>query len=163
MQLYLKQKVFAIREKFNFFDADQNLVYRAEGSFFALPKRYTLIQNERPVVEIERKIFTLLAEYKIFSPNDPTDPIRLKKKFSFKQNFDLFTPNGLYKIEGSLFGFSFSLIDTAGASVMSVQKKYLSWGDAYEIFIDEAKIDPALACGIIISFDDAVHSGNNNR
>ena len=41
-ELYIKQKVFSIGEKFTVTDEYQNDVYYVEGSFFQIPKTFSI-------------------------------------------------------------------------------------------------------------------------
>ncbi|MDR3262855.1 MAG: LURP-one-related family protein [Clostridiales bacterium] len=163
MYLYLKQKVFSIVEKFNFFDENQNVVYSAKGSFFQIPKSFTLFKDDEPVFKIERKIFSFMPQFRFFSLPSGADAGYIRGKFSLHKNFDIFTPEGDFKIEGSLLGYTFKITDTVGNVLTDVSKQYFTWGDTYKIQIDETRISPETACGAIIAFDNVIHNGGGNN
>ncbi|MDR2090554.1 MAG: LURP-one-related family protein [Clostridiales bacterium] len=162
MYLYLKQKVFSLTEKFTFFDENQNVVYSAGGSFFSFPKTFRLLKDDRTVLTIEKKIWPLMPQYRLLSA-DGNEIAFIKQKFTLKPTFEIASQNGNLRIDGSFWGYTFRISDADGNAVTSVQKRYFSWGDAYEIYIDESKINPAAACGIVVAFDNAVHNENNGN
>ena len=157
MYLYLKQKVFAIAEKFTFFDANQFPVFTAQGSFFSIPKRFTLFSNQIPVLTVERAVFSWLPRFTVFDQPSGQQVCTMKREFSFKPNFTITSNDGVYTIRGSLFGYEFDIYAPDGQKVVGVHKKFISWGDTYEIFIDETKIQPKIAAGLVVAIDNAVH------
>ena len=163
MYLYLKQKVFSIGEKFTFYDQNMAPVFTAKGSFFAIPKKFTVFYGQNPVINIKRKIFSLLPTYTVYDMPSGQELCTLKRRVSLKANFSIFTPGGEYKISGSLFGYEFDVFAPDGVKVLAVHKKYISWGDTYELYIDETRIQPKLAAGLVVAIDNAVHSNKNRR
>ena len=157
MYLYLKQKVFALREKFTFFDERQNVVFTSKGSFFALPKKFIVYENDAAVAEIRRAFISFLPKFSIYDLSANTLECKLKQKFSFMKNFALSMPGGDLRIDGSLFGYEFDIKTPEGHSVLSVHKKYISWGDTYQVYFDETRIAPKIAAAIVVAIDNAVH------
>ena len=163
MYLYLKQKVFAITEKFNFYDEGQNVVLTAKGSFFAIPKKFEIIENGAPILQIKRKMFRILPKYEMFDLPSKQSVCTIKRKFAITKSFIITAPHGQYKVNGSLFGYEFDIVAPDGKSVVSVRKKYISWGDAYQIYFDETQITAKIVAGILVTLDNAVHSNKDNR
>ena len=130
MYLYLKQKVFSIGEKFTFYDERQNTVFTATGSFFSIPKNFTLFENQTPVIRVERTFISLLPKFSVYDLASNQLACTIKQKFSIKKNFLIITPEGDYRINGSLFGYEFEIVSPEGKTIISVHKKYISWGVA---------------------------------
>lgn len=162
MYLYLKQKVFTIRESLTFFDKNQQPVYTVKGSLLKIPHRLTICNAEgTALIQVKTKIFALLKTYNIIDFRSHKKIGRIKRRFSIGKNFSVAINGQASKVKGSLFGFQFEIVNKAGENMLSVKKKLISWGDSYEVFIDEAKINPEIACAVCIAFDNAVH--NNKK
>lgn len=162
MKLYLKQKVFAIRDRLTFFDESQNPVYFAAGSIFAIPFRLNITNNAgQEIIMVKKKLFRLFKTYALIDMQTKNVIGTVKRRFSFNKNFKVNINGESLLIKGSLLGFQFNLLNQQKESVLSVSKKYISWGDVYEIYIDETKINPEIACAVCVAFDNAVH--NNKK
>ena len=162
MYLYLKQKVFAIRDKLTFFDEAGTPVFKATGSLFAIPKRLNVTDTVgTELMQVRVKLFRIFLTYGLIDLQSRTEIGYVKAKFSLTKSFKVVIAGETLHIKGSLFGFQFNLVNAAGETLVSVNKKLLSWGDSYQVFIDETKIKPEVAAAICIAFDNAVHSGRN--
>ena len=161
--LYLKQKVFSLTEKFTFYDLEQNEVIKARGSFFSLPKHYTLVdEGGQAVLLVERTIFSLMPEFTLFTLPQRTEICRIRKRFRIgSPRLDIFVSNTKYLIEGSFFAHEFFVRDEQGNLLISVCKKWLAWGDTYEISINTSLIEKHVAAGIVLAIDCTYHSNNN--
>lgn len=63
-QLYIKQKVFSLNEKFTVKDQDGNDVYFVSGSLFKIPKTFTIFNSRNEeVATITKKVFGLLPTF----------------------------------------------------------------------------------------------------
>ena len=162
-KLYLKQKVFAIREKFTFFDVHENEVYRARGSLFAMPKRYELVDaNDQAVIEVVRSFFSLMPEFKLVDLKTGVEICKIRKRFRIgRPILDIMSPQGNYLIDGSFWAHEFDVFDDKNRKIISVQKQWIAWGDTYEITIDTDLIEKHVAAGIVLAIDCTYHSGNN--
>jgi uncharacterized protein YxjI len=166
--LYKKQKVLSIREQFTYFDINQQVVYNATGSFFAFPKRYELTQtgSSHPLLEVRRKMFTLLPRFYV---NDLRNQGQLmaviRQRFTFmRPTFDLYDRNDQrYHVQGSFWAHNYQIFDPSNNKVIEVNKKWIAWGDTYEIMIDDSKIDLLLAIGLVLAIDCAIFSNRSNR
>lgn len=161
-KLYLKQKVFAITEKFMFFDVHQNQVYRARGNLIALPKKYELIdQQEQAVIEVVRTFFSLMPAFKLIDLTTGMEVCQIRKRFRVgRPILDMTTAQGNYRVDGSFFAHNFRIFDAENRKIISVQKQWIAWGDTYEITIDTALVNKHVAAGIVLALDCAYHSSN---
>jgi uncharacterized protein YxjI len=79
----------------------------------------------------------------------------MKRKFSFRPRFELTVLGKEMTIEGTLFAHSFDVL-YQGQSMASIQKKIISWGDAYEIEIHSQE-HTELYLFVIIILDQILH------
>ena len=161
-KLYLKQKVFAIREKFTFFDVHQNEIYRARGSLFAIPQRYKLVDiNDQAVIEVIRTFLKLIPEFKIVDLKTGIRICKIRKRFRIgRPRLDIITEEGSYLIDGNIWAHDFDVFDVQNRKIINVQKQWIAWGDTYEITINTELIDMHVAAGIVLAIDCTYHSKN---
>ena len=153
MKLYIKQRVFTLGERFYVKDEFGNDCYYVEGSFFRIPKRFEIYDmNENLMASIDKQIFRFLPHYDI-TVNHKT--YTLKKDFTlFFQRFSLTNTN--WVIEGNFTAHQYQII-RGNKPVMSITKHWFTWGDSYELTI-ENKDDAVLCLGIVIAIDAAIDS-----
>ena len=161
--IYKQQKVFSIRENFSYFDINQNLVFTARGSFFGFPKRYHLFSGagQQPIIEVTRPAFAMMPRFLIKDLTSGRMIGKVKKRFRFfgRPRFDVFSADGgVYRIEGSFWAHNFKIFDPLGRQIIDVQKKVISWGDTYEIMIDDRFVPVPVAMALVLAIDCAVHS-----
>jgi len=155
-KLYIKQKVFSFGDKYNIYNEEGQPVFTVEGEVFTFGARihmYDATGNE--IYFIQQKLFRFLPEYHIFCGNKLVAV--LNKEFSF------FTPRlsiqsefGDYTFEGNLFGMDFSILRD-GILVGELHKAWLSWGDSYELIINNEN-DVPLFCAFTIAIDHCIHN-----
>ncbi|MCL2540445.1 MAG: LURP-one-related family protein [Firmicutes bacterium] len=159
MFLYLKQKVFTIADRLTFYDQNQQVVYKVKGSLFKIPPRLNITDAAgADVIQVKKKLFRFFRTYGIVDLANGSEIGTIKRKFSLNKNFKITVGEQNLKIAGSLFGFEFNVVNEQGESLVNVKKKYISWGDSYEVFIDETRLEPPVACAICVAFDHAVHN-----
>lgn len=163
MKLFLRQKVFTIGDKLTFFDKDKKPVYYVKGSIFKIPHRLIMTDAEgRELTIVKTKLFNLFKTYDVIDIQENRVVGKVKRSFSFNKNFNININDESFLIKGSLFGYHFDLINQNGEVVVTVKKEIISWGDVYEVFIDETKIKPEIACSLCIAFDNDIHSYKND-
>lgn len=81
-QLYIKQKILSLGEKFSVKDELDNEVYFVEGSFMQIPKRFSIMNSEQnEVALITKKPLSFLPTF--FVDVNGQNPIVIKKQFTF--------------------------------------------------------------------------------
>ena len=161
--LYKKQKVFSLTEQFRYLDINERLIYQARGSFFSLPKKYQLLDiNNTPLITVSRRMFTFMPKYDITSIKNNQHIGSINKRFTFgRPRFDLIDSQGNnYIVQGSLFAHNFQIFNPHNQLVIEVRKKIITWGDTYEIMVDESQINIIIAMGIVLAIDCAIFSNN---
>lgn len=156
MKLYMRQKVFSWGDKFSICDEAENVRYYVEGQVFTLGKKLRLYDptgEERCF--IHQKLWSFLPRF--FISRRGEDVAEVVKKFTFfRQEY---TVSGLnWTVSGDFWAHTYEITD-GEKTVASVSKRWISWGDTYEIDIrDDADTEMALCVVLVI---DAVLAQDN--
>ncbi|MFP7478775.1 LURP-one-related/scramblase family protein [Terribacillus saccharophilus] len=153
---YIKQKVFSFKDSFSVFDAEQQEVYRVRSKLFSLQDRLTITDlNDQPLVEIKQQLAFLKPRYIIEENGEQVAEVTKNFTF-FKANFSLKPQN--WSLDGDVWSHQYTLTDKNGA-LMHVTKKWFSWGDTYELQIeDETHLLTYIA--VMIVLDMVLHNNN---
>ena len=158
--LYLKQKVFSFGEKYNVFDENQNVVYHIKGKVFSIKNKLDMFKGEELIFHFERKLFRFLPEYTIFTPEGEV-LATIKRNFTFfRGKLTIHSKYGEMELNGQIWQRDFTLTKD-GRDVMSIHKKWLSWGDSYEISIND-DAQEAFYVAIVILIDAIFHQNSGN-
>ena len=148
MNLYIKQKVFSFKDKFNVFDCNGCVKYVAEGEFFSLGKKLHVKDNNgSEVIFIRQRLVTFLPKYEI-SVLDSAPVEIIKNLTFFKHEYSI--PEWNIKIHGDFFAHEY-FVERDGYEIARISKEWLSWGDTYNININNPQDElTALACILVV-------------
>jgi uncharacterized protein YxjI len=156
-KFYLKQKVFAFTDRYKIYDENQKIVYHCEGAFFSFSHKMELLNTatQQLLFTLKRQIFAWLPTYHL-TDGTGKEVATIKKRFTlFHHKLDIFSDFGDFIIDGDLFAHRFS-ITANGKIVVDFSKKWVSWGDSYEISIfPEEHVEFYLA--LVIMIDNCLH------
>ena len=158
MELYLKQRVFSWTDRFTVYDAAGSDLYHVEGEFFSWGKKLHILEpNGRETAFIHQKVFSFLPRYYI--SRGGADVAEVVKAFTFfHQRYDV---AGLdWTAEGDFWAHEYA-IHQNGQQLAAISKKWFSWGDAYEIHIENG-IDPVNVLAVVLVIDACLESAQNN-
>ena len=149
MKLYFKQKVFSFRQRSEIFDENGNVVFTALGELISLGRKmhiYDSSNNE--VAFVQQRLMRLFPRFSVYTNGQYAADI--VKEFSFfKPSYRI---EGLdWKIDGNLFAHDYT-VQSGGNVIASIHKRWMSWGDSYEINIAGEK-DVIMALAVIIAID----------
>lgn len=149
MKLYMKQKVFSWGDKFRILDEYENERYYAEGEVFTLGKKLHLYDStgiERSF--IQQKVLSFLPRFFIHSAH--AAPVEVVKSFTlFHQEYLV---NGLgWTVAGDFLAHEYT-IEQSGIAVAVISKRWLTWGDTYEITIADS-VDPVMVLSVVLVID----------
>lgn len=146
--LYIKQKVFSVKDRFTVMDEAQRNLYEVTGSFFKIPKEFQIVNQEKVVVAvIKKKILAFLPAFIVEIAGQET--IEIKKKLTFMRDRYTISLDGL-EVKGNWWDMDFEVYHSHHL-VATIHKKWLSWGDTYEIQLqDETKESVVVALVIAI-------------
>lgn len=159
MKLYIKQRIFSIGDKYDIYDAQENVVFDVKSELFTIGAKLHLYNTEgRELYYIKRKITFFLARYEIYQEDNLCATV--SQEFAlFKSKLNVESSFGEFRIEGDFFSMDY-VIYRNGGYFGSVHKKWLSWGDSYELDIPEEE-NAGFFCALVIAIDNCLHNENN--
>ena len=148
-QLFIKQKVFSIGEKFTIKDEEQNDVYYVEGSFMKIPKTFEIFNTARQeIARITKKPFSFLPKFHV--DVNGREILMIKKEFSFFKARYSIDAAGI-EVRGNWWDMNFQILQQ-GEVVGQVNKEWFTWGDSYKVqIIDEGMEKMVIA--IVVAID----------
>ena len=152
MKLYMKQKVFSFRDRFTIKDETGNDRYHVEGQLISLGKKlhiYDMDRNE--VAFVREKLISLTPAFIVEIDGEPVATI-VKKITLLKPKYYVEGPG--WEVTGRILEHDYRIMDD-GNAIISIHKKWVSWGDSYEIDIDDSE-DEVLALAVVLAIDVVV-------
>jgi uncharacterized protein YxjI len=160
---YIKQKVFAFTDRYKVFDEKQNVVYHVESKLFSLSHRMNFFRDadNTHLFVLRRQILALLPRYFVTTPLGE-DVATIQKRFTvLKHKLDISSTLGNFTMTGDFLAHDFA-VESGGRTVLEFHKKWISWGDSYEITIhDETNTEFLLA--LVLLIDDCLHDENRRH
>lgn len=147
--LYIKQKVFSFRDRFNVKDAEGNDCYQVTGDLFTLGRRLHVCDMEgNEVIYIQQKVMSFMPRYEVYV--DGTLIATLVQEFSFlRPRFRIEGPG--WHVEGSFWEHQYEVTD-GDKPVVSIRKVLMSWGDSYELDVQDG-VDERAALAVVLAID----------
>ena len=157
MKLVLKEKVFALKERFNVTDEQEQPLYSVEGKFFSWGHQFDIEDaSGAHMAHIKQKVFALLPRY--FITCDGMEEMELKGHLNIiHPHYTLETPDGDWEVRGDFLHHEYT-IQKGEETIATVTKKWLSFGDSYTLDVAEDKnVVPALC--VMVALDCIFEDG----
>ena len=155
MNLYIKQKIFSLTDRYNVYDEKENLYFDVDSEFLAMTSKLHLMDlGGNELFFIHRKFTFLMAEYEIFKGDHLCASIHQEFRF-FVPKLTVTSDYGDFEIEGDFMGMDYT-ITRNGELLGSVHKKWMSWSDCYELTIPDEE-NAAFFCALVIAIDNCLH------
>jgi len=157
MKLYIKQRIFALGDKYDIMDENGNAYIHVESEIFSFGAKIRLYDmNGNELFYIEQKLFRFLPKYEIYKNN--TLCASLRKEFTFfSPRLTIDSDYGQFEIKGDLLGMDFDIL--AGNNFIgSISKEWFRLSDCYELNIADTA-DDAFFCALTIAIDNCLHNG----
>lgn len=150
-KLYMKQKVFSWNTHFSVKDENGIDRFTVEGERFTLGKRLHVYDGyRREVALIQQKTFSFLPRFFVYVEGEKIAEI--VKEFSFlRPKYRIVGPE--WEINGDFWGHMYS-ITQYGKPIVSISKAWLTWGDVYELDIENPN-DTLPALAVVLAIDCA--------
>ena len=157
-------KTFLVKQKFRLggerFDIkdDRGVVnYQVEGSFFQIPKTFTIYDAYgEQVSEISKEFFTLLPRFTIQLRNGSNFVIR--KKLTFWRDKYEFDDLGL-RIEGNIWDLNFKLLDDRDQLVAEIRKEIFHLTSTYTVTVyEDSYADLVISLCVAIDYVEMLES-----
>ena len=153
----MKQKVFSWRDRFFIKDEYGEDRYAVEGELFSWGKKLHIYNSRgEEAAFIRQKIWSWLPRF--YVEIDGRVVCEIVKEFTlFKPKYRV---EGIpWRMEGDYFAHEYSLYD-GQRQIMSMLKKWFTWGDSYELYIPVPQ-DELLCLCIALAVDCAVAQQSN--
>ena len=158
MKLYIKQQTFSWNDRFSVYDAYENELFTVEGELFSFGKQLAILdRNGNEVYRIEQELFRFRPRYHVVR-NGEIQATVVKEFSMFSPYYTVEGPG--WEVQGDFFDHDYEITD-AGRLVASVQKQWFTWGDTYEISVDDHLYDPAAVLAVAIIIDCVLDSHDN--
>ena len=160
-------KTFLVKQKFRLggerFDIkdDRGVVnYQVEGSFFQIPKTFTIYDAYgEQVSEISKEFFTLLPRFTIQLRNGSNFVIR--KKLTFWRDKYEFDNLGL-RIEGNIWDLNFKLLDDRDQVIAEIRKEIFHLTSTYTVTVyEDSYADLGISLCVAIDYVEMLESQSN--
>ena len=160
-------KTFLVKQKFRLggerFDIkdDRGVVnYQVEGSFFQIPKTFTIYDAYgEQISEISKEFFTLLPRFTIQLRNGSNFVIR-KKLTLWRDKYE-FDNLGL-RIEGNIWDLNFKLLDDRDQLVAEIQKEIFHLTSTYNVTVyEDSYADLVISLCVAIDYVEMLESQSN--
>ena len=157
-------KTFLVKQKFRLggerFDIkdDRGVVnYQIEGSFFQIPKTFTIYDAYgEQVSEISKEFFTLLPRFTIQLRNGSSFVIRKKLTF-FRDKYE-FDDLGL-RIEGNIWDLNFKLLDDRDQVIAEIRKEIFHLTSTYTVTVyEDSYADLVISLCVAIDYVEMLES-----
>ena len=157
MKLYIKQRIFSWNDSFSVYDSMERELFTVQGALFSFGKKLTIFdRTDREIYRIEQELFRFRPRYHIVKHGEIEATV--VKEFSmFKPYYTVEGPG--WEVQGDFFDHDYEITD-GGRLVASVQKQWFTWGDTYEINVDDA-YDPVAVLAVAIIIDCVLESQNH--
>ena len=160
-------KTFLVKQKFRLggerFDIkdDRGVVnYQIEGSFFQIPKTFTIYDAYgEQVSEISKEFFTLLPRFNIQLRDGSNFVIR--KKLTFWRDRYEFDDLDL-RIEGNIWDLNFKLLDDRDQLVAEIRKEIFHLTSTYTVTVyEDSYADLVISLCVAIDYVEMLESQSN--
>jgi len=156
----VKQKFRLGGERFDIKDDRGVVNYQVEGSFFQIPKTFTIYDAYgEQVSEISKEFFTLLPRFTIQLRNGSNFVIR--KKLTFWRDKYEFDNLGL-RIEGNIWDLNFKLLDDRDQLVAEIRKEIFHLTSTYTVTVyEDSYADLVISLCVAIDYVEMLESQSN--
>ena len=156
----VKQKFRLGGERFDIKDDKGVVNYQVEGSFFQIPKTFTIYDAYgEQVSEISKEFFTLLPRFNIQLRDGSNFVIR--KKLTFWRDRYEFDDLGL-RIEGNIWDLNFKLLDDRDQLVAEIRKEIFHLTSTYTVTVyEDSYADLVISLCVAIDYVEMLESQSN--
>lgn len=146
MKLYIKQKVFTLRDRFTVKDEYGSARYYVDGDVRRSGKLHIHDINSNEVAFVRQKFMTFMPKFTVKVGSSQIAKVVIKFNF-FKPKYYV---DGLgWDIKGDSFSHDYEIISN-GRVIASIHKQWMSWGDTFELDIDNAT-DEVVVLAVVLA------------
>jgi len=154
--LYIQQKNFFWTDKFYVKNESGENLYLVEGELLSWGKRLHIFNSEsKEVAFLKQRVWSWMPKYELFVEGDMKAEINRNFSF-FKPHYTVTGPD--WDITGDFLAHNY-VITQNGEAVVTISKKWLSWGDTYELDIKDS-VNEVLALSVVLAIDADLQSAS---
>lgn len=158
MKLYIKQKLFSFKDRFNIKDENEVDILQVEGKVFSFGKQLSIkTMDLEEVAYVKQKVFNFLPTFEI-TLNDEVHVLKKQLTF-FKPAYAL--PSLNIRIEGNFTAHQYTIL-REDLVIANISKAFFSFADSYEVEILEDK-DMKIVIAIVIAIDAVLSMERSNQ
>ena len=159
---YIKQKVFSLKDRYTIYDENQNSLYHCEGKMFSISGIKKLYRHDgKFLFTMKRKIFSLLPTYYLVNQQEQIIATIHKKWTFLTAKLAIESDYGDFHIHGDWASHHFDIFQQ-DERIAQFSKKWISWGDTYEITIEKEELLEFLLA-LVILIDDCIHNSHDQN
>ena len=152
MRFYMKQKFMSIRQNFDIYNEQGDVVYQVRGKFPILRRKLSIIEphHHQVLAEVNQALTLFFARVSVKVGGRPV--AKIQQKLSFFGN--KFGVTGLgWTVEGVSWLTGCAIYDKHHHPVARIQAKVLAWSDTFEIEILDETVNPVLVLAVALAID----------
>ena len=157
---HVKQKFRLGGERFDIKDDRGEIAYQVEGSFFQIPKTFTIYDAVgEQVSEISKEILTFMPRFEIQLSNG--DHFYIRKKLTFWKDKYEFDNLGL-RIEGNVWDLNFKLLGNHDQVIAEITKELFHLTSTYTVTVlEDSYADLVISLCVAIDYVEMLESQSN--
>ena len=149
MKLYFKQRVFTFRQRSEIYDESGNVMFTAVGEILSLGRKMHIFDDmNNEIAFVQQRLLRLLPRFSVYIGGQFIGDV--VKQFTLLKPHYTIDELG-WQISGDFFEHDYS-ISCGGNYIASIHKRWMSWGDSYEIEIVR-ETDIVLSLTVIVAID----------
>ncbi len=160
---YLKQKALSLRASYRVLDESQNPLYECKTRWFSPSQKTDIVdvRENRHVYTLKRKVFSFMPTHLLLDPQG-NEVASMRQRFAMRgRRVTVTSPQGEYEVTGNYWAHEFTIYHD-DKEVANIRKKWLSWGDTYEIIIHDDK-NTEFLLAMVLMIDRKFHSKKSSN
>lgn len=131
-QLYMKQKMLSVNEKFSVTDHNGLIIYSVHGSLFKLSKSFTMVnQKQQTIGKVTKESFKLMPKFIVEVAGKQT--VRIEKQLTlFKSKYRILSDD--IQVDGDILDKYFTVYQRE-KKIADINQKWLAMTSTYEMTI----------------------------
>ncbi|MBO4407484.1 MAG: LURP-one-related family protein [Clostridia bacterium] len=147
MTFYIKQKVFSWRSRFSVTDGNGADRYAVTGEILTFGRKLHVTDpTGRERLYIKERLWTFLSRYELWI--DGACAATIRRDFTFFRPHYTFEGTDL-EIEGDFWQHDYRFL-RGGVPVGKVKKAWFTWGDFYELTVEDPALELLLLGAVIV-------------
>ena len=159
-KLFMKQKVISAIDRFTVKDENEEDRFLIEGQYIQIGGKKLFIKDmaENELLMVQQKLIALMPKFFVFRGDEQVAVVQ-KKVALLGSKYIIEGPG--WEVKGKILGHDYS-ITRDGREIVKLHKVWLSWGDSYEIDIED-DIDETLVLAVVLAIEMVLEQQAQNR